>query len=30
MAKVYYEIILKTEPNFLWVKNELNPELLKK
>jgi tetratricopeptide (TPR) repeat protein len=29
-AKAYYEKILKTEPNFLWVKNELYPELLKK
>ena len=30
MAKIYYEKILKLEPNFLWVKNELYPELLKK
>jgi tetratricopeptide (TPR) repeat protein len=29
-AKAYYEKILKLEPNFLWVKNELYPELLKK
>ncbi len=29
-AKMYYEKILKIEPNFLWVKNELYPELLKK
>lgn len=28
-AKAYYENILKIEPNFLWVKNELYPELLK-
>jgi len=29
-AKAYYEKILKIEPNFLWVKNELYPDLLKK
>lgn len=29
-AKTYYEKILKIEPNFLWVKNELYPELLNK
>ena len=29
-AKLYYEKILKIEPDFLWVKNELYPELLKK
>lgn len=29
-AKAYYENLLKLEPNFLWVKNELYPELLKK
>lgn len=23
MAKVYYEMILKTEPNFLWIKDKL-------
>jgi tetratricopeptide (TPR) repeat protein len=28
-AKLYCEKILKVEPNFLWVKNELYPELLK-
>ena len=28
-AKTYYEKILKIEPNFLWVKNKLYPELLK-
>ncbi|MBN2610464.1 MAG: hypothetical protein JXB00_02815 [Bacteroidales bacterium] len=28
-AKTYYELILKTEPKFQWVKNELYPELLK-
>ncbi len=28
-AKIYYEKILKIEPDFLWVKNELYPELLK-
>lgn len=27
-AKKYYEIILKIEPEFNWVKNELYPELL--
>lgn len=29
-ARQYYERILKQEPNFLWVKNELYPNLLKK
>jgi hypothetical protein len=29
-AKAIYEKILRIEPNFLWVKNELYPELLKK
>ena len=29
-AKSYYEKILKIEPDFLWVKNELYPDLLKK
>jgi hypothetical protein len=29
-AKLYYENILKLEPDFIWVKNELYPELLKK
>lgn len=29
-AKLYCEKILKVEPDFLWVKNELYPELLKK
>jgi tetratricopeptide (TPR) repeat protein len=29
-AKLIYEKILQIEPNFLWVKNELYPELLKK
>jgi len=29
-AKKCYEKILEIEPNFLWVKNELYPELLKK
>ncbi len=29
-AQTYYDKILKIEPNFLWVKNELYPELLKK
>jgi len=29
-AKKYYEKILKIEPEFLWVKNELYPQLLKK
>jgi tetratricopeptide (TPR) repeat protein len=28
-AKTYYEKILKIEPDFLWVKNELYPDLLK-
>jgi tetratricopeptide (TPR) repeat protein len=30
MAKVYYEKILKIEPRFAWVKNELYPNILKK
>ncbi|MBN2745798.1 MAG: hypothetical protein JXR34_03655 [Bacteroidales bacterium] len=29
-AKLYYEKALKKEPNFLWVKNDLLPKLLKK
>lgn len=29
-ARQYYERILKIEPNFLWVKNELYPNLIKK
>lgn len=29
-AKLWYEKILKIEPDFLWVKNELYPNLLKK
>jgi len=29
-AKQIYEKIVRIEPNFLWVKNELYPELLKK
>jgi hypothetical protein len=29
-AKVYYIKILTLEPNFLWVKNELYPQLLQK
>ncbi|MFN8255987.1 MAG: hypothetical protein U0W24_09890 [Bacteroidales bacterium] len=29
-AKIYYEKILRIEPEFGWVKNELYPELLKK
>lgn len=29
-SKKYYETILELEPNFLWVKNELYPQLLKK
>ncbi len=29
-AKEYYEKIMEIEPNFVWVKNELFPELLKK
>jgi len=29
-AKAYYEKILKIAPDFLWVKNELYPNLLKK
>jgi hypothetical protein len=28
MAKEYYEIILKKEPDFIWVKDELYPDLL--
>jgi len=30
MAKACYENVLHIEPNMLWVKNELYPELLKK
>lgn len=30
VAKKYYEYILKLEPNYKWVKDELYPELLKK
>jgi tetratricopeptide (TPR) repeat protein len=30
LAKAYYDKILEIEPNFLWVKNELYPELLNK
>lgn len=29
-AKLYYEKILKTEPEYQWVKNELYPSFLKK
>ena len=29
-AKIYYEKALKVEPNFLWVKKDLLPELMKK
>ena len=29
-AKAYYEKALKAEPRFLWVKNELYPELIRK
>jgi tetratricopeptide (TPR) repeat protein len=29
-AKIYYEKALNVEPNFLYVKNELLPELIKK
>jgi tetratricopeptide (TPR) repeat protein len=29
-AKAYYDKILKIEPSFLWVKNELYPAILKK
>jgi tetratricopeptide (TPR) repeat protein len=29
LAKVYYEKVIKAEPRFLWVKNELYPDLLK-
>ena len=29
-AKVYYEKALKAEPRFLWVKEELYPELIRK
>jgi tetratricopeptide (TPR) repeat protein len=28
-AKIYYEAILKIEPRFHWVKNDLYPEILK-
>jgi len=30
LAKAYYEKALKAEPRFLWVKNELYPELIRK
>ncbi len=30
VAKLYYEKILKIEPDFLWVKNELYPNIKKK
>lgn len=30
MAQAYYQKILKIEPGFLWVKNELYPQLLQK
>jgi tetratricopeptide (TPR) repeat protein len=30
MAKAYYDKILKIEPDFLWVKDELYPALLNK
>jgi len=30
LAKVYYDKALKVEPRFLWLKNELYPELLRK
>jgi len=29
-SRLYFEKVLKIEPNFLWVKNELYPELLNK
>ncbi len=29
-AKIYYEKALKVEPDFLYVKNKLLPELIKK
>lgn len=30
LAKNYYEKILKVEPDFLWVKNQLYPNIIKK
>ena len=30
LAKLYYEKILKIEPDYSWVKNELYPAILKK
>ena len=30
LAKFYYDKVLRVEPRFLWVKNELYPELLRK
>ena len=30
LTKAYYDKILKAEPDFLWIKNEMYPELLKK
>jgi uncharacterized membrane protein len=29
-AKAYFQKIFKVEPNYLWVKNELYPQFLKK
>ncbi len=29
-SQLYFEKVLKIEPNFLWVKNELYPEFLNK
>ena len=29
-AEKYYQLILKIEPNYLWVKNKLYPTFLKK
>jgi len=29
LAKAYYQKILKIEPNYIWVKNELYPQFLK-
>jgi len=29
-AKVYFQKLFKVEPNYLWVKNELYPQFLKK
>ena len=28
-AEEYFQLILKVEPNFLWVKNELYPTFIK-